>query len=226
MLLINLSMKGKRSLEINDLAETAEKHSDKALYPYLSVHILAPFEGDCIAFAAELRNRLKEEGFESAAIASDMQGSPPDYASPEEKKEYWYEKSETFLQQADVAIFLFLDYIFERPYLPEDAREESHDPRSDPKEINSSVSVELDAWLREYGADGDRSLALFEGEMANSMGSLIQGGAEATGTAYDDFEANDIDGAFQAAKTKCRNWAMGELHDALQDRYIRRELIN
>jgi hypothetical protein len=93
--------------DFDDLVRDAEISSDKALYPHLRVHIFGPFEGDCFAYLNELKFQLEEYGFENAKVCDDRGNSPPDDATDQERREFWWSESEGFLINADVAVFVF-----------------------------------------------------------------------------------------------------------------------
>jgi len=204
--------------EIDDLLRDAERQSDKALYPLLEAHIFGPYYGDCYAYLTELKLQLREKGFESVKLCADRGGAPPGDATPEEENAFWWEESERFLNNADVAIFIFLDHVFTRENLPERAREEASGFDSDyAPEINSSVLLELMYWLRESG-DPDRTLIIFEEGVYDKLGSLASGVAEAEDVDYGVIENESVGEAIDEARQRCMNWAMNELRPELQSR--------
>lgn len=204
--------------EIEDLVRDAEHQSDKALYPHLKAHIFGPYYGDCYAYLTELKLQLRERKFESVKLCADREGTPPDDATPEEEDAFWWKESEIFLNNADVAIFIFLDHVFTRENLPERAKKESSDVDPDyVPEINSSVLLELMYWLRESG-DPDRTLIIFEEGIYDKLGSLVSGVAEAEDVDYDVIENESVEEAIDEARQRCMNWAMNELRPELQNR--------
>lgn len=49
--------------EFDDLVDDAYHRSPVALFRYLDIAILGPYEGDCFAFLTDLKIRLQDYGF-------------------------------------------------------------------------------------------------------------------------------------------------------------------
>lgn len=211
----------------NGLSEEIEKvedQSEKALYPYLRLHILGPFSGDCHAFLNEVKLRLQEEGFESAAICTDREDEPPEDADSQEKAEFWHSVSLDFLENADVAVFFFLsDQLNRQENLPERAFEKEPFSEADtgiPQDLNSSVIEELNHWLDETDEKRDRTLVIFEDEVTDDIGSLITGRVSKEDVDFEDeLSVNDPEGAFNVVKGVARNWVMSTCTEQLRTRY-------
>lgn len=206
-----------------DHVRDLKEHSDKALYPYLQVHIFGPFEGDCFAYLNEVKFRLQEAGFEDAKVCDDRGNEPPEDADDQERMEFWWEESREFLENADVAVFLFLDHIFERSELPNRARDLARDPREDPSEVNSSVVAELSYWLGEIEDSKDRALVLFEDGAYDRLGSLVAGMVGTRDVRWDTIADDKIEEALEITEPTCSNWAMDEMRETLQRRFLRSE---
>jgi hypothetical protein len=202
---------------IERLKRDSEEHSDKSLYPYLKPHIFGPYHGDCYAYLTELKYQLQENGFEGAKLCADKEDEPPHGATEEEENVFWWEKSREFLDDADVAIFVFLDHIFTREGLPDRAREKAKDVE-DSVEINSSVIVELVYWLQE-DVNRNRTIILFENGIYEEMGSLIPGLIEEKGLHYPE-PIESVDEAVIESREICSNLAMGELRTELRKRRL------
>ncbi|WP_418282659.1 hypothetical protein [Halorubrum sp. DTA98] len=208
----------------------ANSQSDKALYRYLRLHIFGPYSGDCEAFLNEVKLKLQDNEFEQAKICSDRDDSPPDGASPREKAEFWHEVSYDFADHADVAVFFILENELDRAnVLPDRAfKDEPYGDGPPREEINSSVIQEMNYWLREIDIERERTLVLFEGEMANKIGPVFRG--EVTTEEIDvqnqveldlnDFDLNDTERAVEYVHGLARNWAMNTCKLRLQDRYL------
>lgn len=207
-----------RSPEFDDLVWDAEHQSDKALYKHLHLHIFGPYQGDSFAYLTEMKLQLREFGFENARICDDRNDSPPANATDEELWEFWWKQSEDFLQNADVGIFVFLDYLLDRPNLPERAREQARESKEEPVEMNSSVIGELFYWVREEDFHNERTLLLFEEEIYEEFGSVITGLVHAEGLDFEVINNEDIKAATMEARQRSMNWAMGELRETLRAR--------
>jgi len=205
----------------DDHVQDAEQQSDKALYSHLKVHIFGPFEGDCFAYLHDLKFRLHEFGFTNAKVCDDRGNQPPDHYTEQQTKEFWWKESEQFLQDADVAIFVFLDHIFARPSLSQRARGKSHSPSSNPKEVNSSVAFELMYWLLHEDPQHNKAYIFFEDGIYDDMGSLIPGLSRLRDLRWEKLPDQDIDEAVELARQRCMNWTMNELHGTLQKRHLR-----
>lgn len=202
------------------LVRDANEQSEKALYPYLKLHIFGPYEADCYAYLTELKRRLQEKGFAKTAICDDRDNKPPDDATTEEIKQFCYKESEEFLKEADVAVFIFLEHIFERESLPDQARRQAHDAGDEnPKEINSSVSGEFLYWLADDEKDNNKILAVFEEGIYEEMGSVITGGKNATGVDFEKIPNESIESAADEVRQRAMNWVMNEMRDKLVDRH-------
>ena len=209
------------------LVRDAHQQSEKALYPYLKLHIFGPYQDDCYAYLTELKIQMQERGFSEAAVCDDRGNQPPSDATEEEEWEFWYEESEEFLEEADVSVFVFLDYIFERESLPSRAREQAYDSSSDdPKEINSSVVGELIYWLTHEDLDNEKTLLLFEEGIYEEMGSVVTGATQATGVDFEVIPTEDIESAIDEVRQRSTNWVMNEMRDELIDRYYQEPLGN
>lgn len=108
---------------IDALTEEADTHSDKGLYPFLNVHIYGPYEDDCFAYLSDLKFKLQRAGFENTKICDDRGNEPPEHFNEQEEREFWWSESEEFLNEGDVSIFVFLDYVLERGQLSERAKQ-------------------------------------------------------------------------------------------------------
>lgn len=212
------------SRDFEDLVNDLEDYSDKVLYPYLKIHIFGPYEGDCFGFLTEIKYRLQEYGFEQTKICVDRDSDPASTASDEELNEYISDESVQFLQEADVAIFFFLDHIFERPELPQRALNECEPPSDDIKDPNSSVSGELLCWTTDYDSEKEQAFVIFEGDMYNSIGSVIAGRPESTDLDYTRIDSEDIDTATAQVRQRAMNWAMNEYRDILKKRHTSDQL--
>lgn len=215
--------------------ERVEQVSDRALYRYLQVHICGPYAEDCHAYLTELKNRLREEAFTRAKICTDMPETTPkrlqkDTLSQDEKqelREFWTEASYRFLQNADVAVFLFLDPTHVRDSLPDRAFRDDENPYSDhaadlhdlPQDANGSVLVELGYWLDKMEQPPARTLVLFEESNFDETGSLVSGRVGLEDVHWDTIAAADVSDGFDAVRARCSNWAMNECKFRLQDRY-------
>lgn len=213
-------MTGPHRRSFEDLRRDAEHQSDKVLYRYLQAHIFGPFEGDCFAYLNELKFQLQDHGFGRAKVCDDRGNQPPEDASEQERQEFWWSESEEFLINADVAIFVFLDHIFERPSLPERARRLAHEPSDNPAEVNSSAISELLYWLQKEDPEHDRVLVLFEEGIYEKLGSLIPGLVSVRDVRYEVIPNENIQKASKLARKRCMNWAMNEMRDTLQKRHI------
>jgi hypothetical protein len=214
------SMNEDISRNFSDLVRDAREQSEKALYPHLKLHIFGPYHYDCYAYLTELKLRMQEKGFNETAICDDRNSNPPRGVSQEEEWKFWFEESKKFLQQADVAVFVFLDHIFERESLPERSRRQAYDvDEDDPKEINSSVSGELIYWLTNQDMDNERTLVLFEEGIYEEIGPVITGATQATGVDFAKIPNGDVHSAIDETRQRSTNWVMGELRNELLDRY-------
>ena len=214
-----------------------DQASDRALYKYLRVHILGPYVNDCHPFLSEVKYRLHDAGFSRAKLCTDRNDTPPEHlqkdtlstTEQQELNEFWTDVSYRFLQNADVAIFFFLDPTLNRSNLPSRAFRDKEDPETDhlhgqatydtPQDSNTSVVEELNYWHREMGIDSARTMVLFEESNYPQTGTLVTGGVGLRGCHWGKFETNAIDSATQKARSRCMNWAMNECKSRLQDQY-------
>lgn len=209
---------------LREEVEKVEDQSEKALYPYLRLHILGPFSGDCHAFLNEVKLRLQEEGYESAAICSDREDEPPENADPQEEAEFWHSVSIDFLENADVAVFFFLnDELDRQENLPERAFEKEPFSETDdevPQDLNSSVIEELNYWLDSIDEKRERTLVIFEDEASDDIGSLITGKVSKEDVdVEDELATNDSEAAINVIEGVARNWVMSTCTDRLRSRY-------
>ncbi|WP_254547209.1 hypothetical protein [Halomarina pelagica] len=210
--------------------------SDRALYKYLRVHILGPYINDCHPFLNEVKYRLQEAGFKRAKLCTDRDDTPPAHlqgntlSSTEEQelREFWTTVSYRFLQNADVAVFFFLDPTINRSNLPS-AFQDKNDPQKDhlhgqstyktPQDANGSVIEELNYWLREMEMEAARTMVLFEESNYDQTGSLVTGRVGLEACHWGRFEDNEIDSVHQKTRSRCVNWAMDDCKPWLQDQY-------
>lgn len=207
---------------LSGAVDRVEEQSDRALYPYLQLHILGPYSGDCHAFLTELKLWLEERRFERARLCSDRNDSPPDGLTETEEREFWTKMSYEFLENADVAVFVFLDDDLSREsYLPDRAFEkEPHDGESIPQDINSSVVEELGYWRRDIGAAPAHTLVLFEEGCYDDIGSVVEGSVSLADIQSEVFDSHDIDQAKGLIHGVAQNWVMDYCKRRLQDRYV------
>ncbi|WP_430639202.1 hypothetical protein [Haloferax volcanii] len=203
-----------------DLVRDAEHQSDKALYPYLKLHIFGPYHGDCYAYLTELKSELQSRGFFEASICDDRGNEPPSDATRDERSEFFWKESEDFLIEADVGVFVFLDHVFQRENLSDRSRKQAHDIKgTNPTEINSSVVGELFHWLGRIDENHERTLLLFEEGIYEELGSVVTGRVQATGVDYEKIPNEDIESAVSEVRQRSTNWVMNELRDDLVKRY-------
>jgi hypothetical protein len=215
---------------LSGAVEKTRRHSDQALYPYLRLHIFGPYAGDCEAFLNEVKLKLQENSFENAKICSDRNDEPPDDLTRREKAQFWHEVSYDFADHADVAVFFILENELDREAeLPDRAfKQEPYGDGEVPQDLNSSPIQELNYWLNEIDPQGNRTLVLFEGEMADEIGPVFRGEVVEQGIDIEsqadpdvnDFDLNDTNCAFKLVHSVARNWAMGTCKRRLQDQYI------
>jgi len=207
---------------LSGAVDRIEKQSDRALYPYLQLHILGPYSGDCHAFLTELKLWLQGRRFKRARLCSDRDDTPPDGLTEVEEREFWTRMSYEFLENADVAVFIFLeDELSRESYLPERAFEkEPHGRGSIPQDINASIVEELSYWRRDIGASPDHTLVLFEHECYDEIGSLVEGSVSLANIQYEVFDSHDIERTQRLVHGVAQNWAMDTCKRRLQDRYI------
>ena len=218
-------MSDDRKRTFDAIRRDAEQQSDKALYPYLKVHIFGPFQDHCYAYLTEVKYQLQEFGFENTRVCDDRGNEPPADATQEERWQFWWEESEEFIQNADVGTFLFLDHIFERNSLSDRSLDEARDPSSEghPKEINSSVVGELFYWLTNEDQENGRTLIIFEEGIYDEIGSLIPGLVNLEDVYYEVIENADVESAVEEARQRCMNWVMDDVREELQARYFEAE---
>lgn len=202
-----------------------DSFSDKALYPYLRVHIFGPYVGDSHAYLAELKYRLQNHGFESAKLCTDRDEDSPDQFGKQEKREFWWQVSQDFLEHADVAIFLFLDDIPQRSELPDRAFGERGQSKREelPQDINISVDSELDYWLDEIDRERERTLVLFEKSCYDEMGGLTSAKVSTEGVDWAVIPSEEIEEALLESVSRCQNWSMNQCKPRLRDRYFSEE---
>lgn len=217
--------------------------SDRALYKYLRVHICGPYVNDSHAFLSEVKYRLQEPdpenkaNFVRAKLCTDRNETLPDHLdvkSPTRSqqqaiREFWTDVSYSFLRNADVAIFFFLDPTINRSNLPERAFEDTNDPdlnhlhgqntRDLPQDANGSVVEELNYWLREMEMSPARTLVLFEESNYEKTSSLVSGRVGLNDCFDHIFDTNDIDSVVDFVQSRCVNWAMNQCKRRLQDQY-------
>ncbi|WP_424005597.1 hypothetical protein ACOZ4I_20280 (plasmid) [Haloarcula salina] len=214
--------------------ERIEDQSDRALYEYLQVHICGPYVTDCHPYLSEIKYQLQDEGFKRAKLCTDRPETTPthldkDSLTDQEKqelREFWTEVSYQFLQNADVAIFFFLDPTHKRSSLPDRAFREKDSPSDHThgqhkltQDPNGSVFAELKYWLDQVDADVRRTMVLFEKSNYDETGSLVTGSVGLEGVHWDTIESNAVDDGFDAVRSRCINWAMNDCKLRLQDRY-------
>lgn len=207
---------------LSGAVDRVEAQSDRALYPYLQLHILGPYSGDCHAFLTELKLWLQDRRFERARLCSDRNDTPPDSLTETEEREFWTQMSYEFLENADVAVFVFLeDELSRESYLPKRAFEKDpHSNGSVPQDINASVVEELSYWRRDIGASSDHTLVLFEEGCHEEIGSLVEGSVSLADIQYEVFDSHDIEQTQRLIHGVAQNWVMDTCKRRLQDRYI------
>jgi hypothetical protein len=184
-------------------------------------------------YLSEVKVSLQENDFEKTKLCSDRDGQPPMQV---DKREFWWAESERFLQNADVAVFFFLDNTLSRPLLSDDAFIEStgelppvYGPyragNSDPywdanaPEMNSSVALELMYWLETQDDHQKRTLVIFEGEMLDKLGSLVPGLVMKRGVDFEQIEPECVSEAIDETRQRCMNWVMNECRSFLRERH-------
>lgn len=207
---------------LSGAVDRIEDQSDRALYPYLNLHILGPYSGDCHAFLTELKLFLHDRRFTGARLCSDRNDAPPNDLTKAERREFWTRMSYEFLENADVAVFVFLeDDLSRESYLPDRAFEkEPHGGGSIPQDINASVVEELGYWRREIGASADLTYVLFEEGCHEEIGGLVEGSVSLADIQYEVFDSHDLEQAQRLVHGVAQNWVMDTCKRRLQDQYL------
>lgn len=157
------------------------------------VHIFGPYRGDCEEILKTVTKYLREEGYDGAAICSELPNHGPRGSMSWGEKNWW--ESVNFMHQADVAVFIFLE--------PHDSRLEPNKPAQG---LNSSVIAELVFWSHFFASEKLGTLVLFEGDLEDSMGSLITGVTEAKGLESQCVDSKDIQSMKETILTNCIQW--------------------
>ncbi|MCD2205297.1 hypothetical protein [Halobacterium sp. KA-6] len=158
----------------------------------LNVHIFGPYRGEYQDLLLDISSFLREEGYNGAAICSELPNHDSKPGMGESEQNWW--ESVNCLFQADAAIFLFLD------------------PREDrlngaPAEgLNSSVFAEFVYWCNFFSEDRLGAMAIFEGGMEN-YGSLIQGLVDISGMHQTTVESGEIARIKKLCLGECIEWA-------------------
>jgi hypothetical protein len=145
-----------------DQFEKKAKNSNIGLKSDLKIHMFGPYEGFCSHILEEISEKLRRKNYETYTCA---ELDYPDIPSGLPRDQENWVKSVNCLERADVAVFIFLEPFDERVL----------DPDKSPEEMNSSVCTELNHWISGLDKKSHRTFVVFEGEMREAMGSLING---------------------------------------------------
>ncbi|MFC7070645.1 hypothetical protein ACFQL9_13405 [Halobaculum lipolyticum] len=158
----------------------------------LQVHVFGPYRGECEDILKSVTEYLRQEGYEKAAICSEIPNHGKKGSMSRSEKNWW--ESVSFMNNADVAVFVFLEPTAERINM------------SHAQGLNSSVIAELVFWSHFFASDKIGTLVLFEGDLYDSMGSLISGVIEANGIESQNVPSQDIDEIKNTVLTNCIQW--------------------
>ena len=157
-----------------------------------SPHIFGPYRGDCEDILLSISSYLRENNYQGASICSEI----PNHDVPDTMgygQQNWWE-SINFMYHADAAVFVFLE--------PLDSRLNDRSAQG----LNSSVIAELVFWSHFFADSRAGTLVLFEGDLADSLGSLVTGVIEANGIESQQVDTNDIDTMKETILTSCMDW--------------------
>jgi hypothetical protein len=140
------------------------------------------------------------------------------------KPSFWHSVSIDFLDNADVAVFFFLnDQLDRQDNIPERAFEKEPFSETDdevPQDLNSSVVEELNYWLGSIDEERERTLVIFEDEASDDIGSLITGKVSKEDIdVEDELSTNDPKAAINVIEGVARNWVMSTCTNRLRSRY-------
>ena len=201
---------------LRDIISDAKQQSVKPLFPYLKVHIFGPYEGDCFAYLTQLKIELRKYGFKNTYLATDRGTDIPDELSDEEKVAIYRQEANSFLNEADVGIFLNLDHTFDRPSLSDQALAQSHDPDDNPREVNNSVSSEIEYWVNNRVEQ--HAFVLAEESIYPDLGSRVTGLKKLNSVHFDTVEDQNISECVTKCKKRCFDWVLGDFQSELWQR--------
>jgi hypothetical protein len=216
--------------------EAVESQSDRALYEYLHIHLCGPYINDCHAYLSTVKQHLRDEGFTNTKLCTDWVEDPPEHldkpseerSQTEEQKlrEFWTDVSKEFLDNADVAVFFFLDPTPARSELSSDTVDDvdhsvhhRHDEYELSQDPNGSVLVELRHWLDTVGVDPDRTFVIFEETNYEETGSLVSGEVGNRDVHWEKVPTDNVEVSCELTVSRCQNWAMGPCKRRVRDRY-------
>lgn len=165
----------------------------------LEVHIFCPYSGILKGVFETITYELRKDGY-CVCTCAEEDACPqlvyPDFPNDLSKKEENWLASKKCLETADTAVFCFLEAKDNRVVRPSTTL----------VELNSSVVRELSYWLDALDRDKDKTYVLFEGDVANDLGSLIEGNVRVAGLENDDFASEDYTELFEFIRSQCRIW--------------------
>lgn len=206
----------------NDLAMSGDKFerrydqrrddSLESLKQYLNVHVFGPYGGACSYILKAMTGWLRDQHNCSANLCVELPEMESIRDRSETKSEYNYKASIECMERADRGVFVFME--------PKPSRFADPDAHSF-AELNSSVIVELTMWIHDYDYSKRKSFVIFEGDIRDGLGSLIDGLVRAEGVNARDIETSSreetINSFTDAIDAQIWNWVQ-EAEPILRER--------
>lgn len=153
----------------------------ESLKQYLDVHIFGPYAGACSCILKTVTGGLRGQHNCRAKLCAELPEMESIRDRTETHSEYNYKASVECMELADRSVFVFME--------PKPSRFADPDAHSF-AELNSSVIVELTMWIHDHDYSKRKSFVIFEGDMRDELGSLIDGLVRTEGVVGRDIETS------------------------------------